>query len=206
MIDLGLTDLEHDALSEIINVAVSKAAVSLRDMVGEQVHLSVPHVELISRHQAAEILRQRESEDVAAVYQSFDGDLAGRAMLILPEDRSLGLARTIAVHTAGVVTEELEAEALSETGNVVLGSCVATMANMLERTLTISLPVLIRAHVRELFESDAPHEQGVLFASIDFDMRKSQVSGYVAIVMDMQSLTALGALLREFMERVMAQD
>ena len=42
-IDVGeLTGIEHDALAEIANIGVSRAANSLRQMVGEQVLLSVP--------------------------------------------------------------------------------------------------------------------------------------------------------------------
>ena len=38
----ALTDLELDALTELVNLGVSKAAVSLREMIGRQVLLSVP--------------------------------------------------------------------------------------------------------------------------------------------------------------------
>ena len=38
----GLSELELDALTEVVNIGVSRAATSLRDMVGEQVFLSVP--------------------------------------------------------------------------------------------------------------------------------------------------------------------
>ena len=37
-----LTDIEQDALAEIANMGVSRAAASLRQMLGEQVLLSVP--------------------------------------------------------------------------------------------------------------------------------------------------------------------
>ena len=37
-----LSDLEMDALTEVVNMGVSRAANSLRDLVGEQVFLTVP--------------------------------------------------------------------------------------------------------------------------------------------------------------------
>jgi chemotaxis protein CheC len=42
-----LTDLEGDALAELANVAMSRAAVSLRTMIQHEVLLSVPSVELL---------------------------------------------------------------------------------------------------------------------------------------------------------------
>ena len=42
MRDTILDELELDALTELVNIGVNRAAASLRDMVGEQVVLSVP--------------------------------------------------------------------------------------------------------------------------------------------------------------------
>ena len=44
-----LSEIERDALAEIANMGVSRAATSLRRMVGEQVLLSVPAVNIVSR-------------------------------------------------------------------------------------------------------------------------------------------------------------
>jgi len=47
-----LNEIELDALTELVNIGVSRAATSLRDMIGEQVHLSVPNVSLVGRSEA----------------------------------------------------------------------------------------------------------------------------------------------------------
>ena len=47
-----LTELERDALTEIINIGVSRAAKNLSRMVKDQVHLSVPRTEFMTRDQA----------------------------------------------------------------------------------------------------------------------------------------------------------
>ncbi len=39
---------------------------------------------------------------------------------------------------------ELEHEALAEIGNIILNACIATIANLLQRSLTMSLPEIIR--------------------------------------------------------------
>ena len=49
-----LSEIEQDALAEIANMGVSRAAASLRQMVGEQVLLSVPAVNIVSRLAARE--------------------------------------------------------------------------------------------------------------------------------------------------------
>jgi chemotaxis protein CheY-P-specific phosphatase CheC len=49
-----LTELERDALGEIANIAMARAATSIRQMVGHQVFLSVPAVEILAKEAAAQ--------------------------------------------------------------------------------------------------------------------------------------------------------
>jgi chemotaxis protein CheC len=199
-----LNELQLDALTELVNLGVSKAAANLREMVGAQVHLSVPTVELVTRMRAIAILAERESNNLVAVHQVFEGDIGGRALLIFPETKSLELVRAI---TGGDLPLEdiidLEQEALAETGNVLLNSCLATIANMLHRSLKMSLPEVLRGNAATFFSMAPPPEAGdvVMFLYITFAVRERDISGYIAMIMDMPSLTALTHLLDEFIER-----
>ncbi|HWD29422.1 MAG TPA: hypothetical protein VG387_19770 [Rhizomicrobium sp.] len=199
-----LDELELDALTELVNLGVSRAAFSLREMIQQQVHLSVPSVELIGRMKAIEILGKSEISKLVAVHQVFEGDITGRALLIFPETRSLELVR--AVTSSELSLEdiiELEQEALAETGNIVLNGCLATMANNLQRTLKISLPEILRGDSHSLFNLEPPPHAGdvVLFVYINFSIHERDIQGYIALLMDMPSLAALKVLLREFIQR-----
>jgi chemotaxis protein CheC len=199
-----LDELELDALTELVNIGVSKAALSLRELVGEQVLLSVPSVDLIPRKRAIETLGKNESNKLIAVHQVFDGDIHGRALLIFPETRSLELVRAV---TSGTLTLEdileLEHEALAETGNIILNGCLATIANLLHRTLTISLPEILRGDSLALFSLPPPPEASdfVLFVYINFSIHERDIQGYIALLMDLPSLEALKTLLDEFILR-----
>src|SRR5690606_34650633 len=129
-----------------------RAASSLRKMVGEQVLLSVPSVEIVSYATAATLIHERESDPLVAVRQDFSGAFAGRAMLIFPASNSLALARAVTGDQLSPADlQDMEDEALAETGNVVLNGCLATMANMLQKPLSMSLPEVVRAEGGELF-------------------------------------------------------
>lgn len=206
---VDLSELEHDALTELVNIGVSRAAAGLRNMVGEQVTLSVPSVEVVSRKAAATLISERESGELVAVRQDFEGAFSGRALLIFPEGNSLALVQ--AVTGDELPPEEvaaLEGEALAETGNVVLNGCLATMANMLKRPLTMSLPEVLRGDGAAFFELAArADDQGVvLFLYINFDISGRDIRGYIAMLMDLPSLAALKILIGEFIERVMGAD
>lgn len=206
---VALAELERDALTEIVNIGVSRAASSLRKMIGEQVFLSVPSIEVVSQHRAARLISEREVSELVAVRQDFSGPFAGRALLIFPETNSLELVRAV---TGGELSAQdvldLEHEALAETGNVILNSCLATMANMLKRSLTMTLPEVLRGSGASLFEVGEESMRGglVLFLYIDFAVRSRDIRGYIAMIMDLPALATLKELLDEFIIRVVGDE
>ncbi|MEO8465280.1 MAG: chemotaxis protein CheX [Gammaproteobacteria bacterium] len=205
MNDLTLSELELDALTELVNLGVSRAAANLALMVHEEVILSVPKVALLTREEAIRALSERESKHLVAVHQVFQGDIAGRALLIFPEEQSLELVRSVVGSELSLEDIiELEQEALAETGNVILNSCLATIANSLESSLTISLPEVLRGEGSRFFALEPPPAGGttIMFIYINFALRKREVDGYLAMMMDLPSLTALQGLLRGWIRRM----
>jgi chemotaxis protein CheC len=203
-----LAELERDALTEIMNIGVNRAAASLRKMVGSQVHLSVPSLDIVTQRRAARLISEREICELIAIRQDFTGPFSGRAMLIFPETNSLELVRAVTGDTlTAEEVLEMEHEALAETGNVILNSCLATMANMLQRSLTMTIPQIMRGSGDLLFDvtSDMAHDGLVLFLYIDFAVRERDLRGYIAMVMDIPSLEVLKSLLAEFIARVLGE-
>ncbi|MFC3580946.1 chemotaxis protein CheC [Sphingomonas hylomeconis] len=206
---VALSELETDALTEIVNIGVSRAASNLRKMVGAQVHLSVPAIEVVTQRRAARLIGEREIAELVAVRQDFDGPFCGRALLIFPESNSLELVRAVtgdALSAQEVL--DIEGEALAETGNVILNSCLATMANMLQRSLSMTIPEVLRGDGAKLFDvwEGSPSDGLVLFLYIDFAIRERDIRGYIAMLMDLPSLNALKLLLDEFIVRVVGTD
>src|SRR5436190_16299725 len=91
-----LTGIEHDALTELANMGVSRAANSLRQMVGERVLLSVPAVNIVTRKRASTLVERGDANKLVAVQQSFDGPFAGKALLLFPESTRLPPLRSLA--------------------------------------------------------------------------------------------------------------
>ncbi|ESZ23712.1 chemotaxis protein CheX [Mesorhizobium sp. L2C067A000] len=146
---------------------------------------------------------------LVAVHQVFEGDITGRALLIFPEERSLELVRAVAGpdHSLEDIID-LEQEALAETGNIILNSCLATIANLLRRSLRVSLPEVIRGTGTDFFNLAPPPLPGevVLFLYINFTVKDNDITGYIAMLMDMPSLAVLKGLLCEFIERIGGTD
>ncbi len=180
---------------------MGNAALGLREMVQEEVLLSVPNVSIVTREQAIANLGQSPAKRLVAVHQNFDGDIRGRALLIFPEAQSLELVR--AVVSSDLSLEdliELEQEALAETGNVLLNSCLGTIANSFGRTLRISLPEVVHGDGSDFFDlTPWPRiDDSVLFIYINFSVRRANIEGYLAMLLDLPSLVTLKELLAQY--------
>jgi len=198
-----LTDLERDALAELSNIAMARAATSLRQMVTDQVLLSVPSVEILTRQDAISRVSNANNPKLVAVRQDFSGPLTGRALLIFPEAGSLELVRLVVGKQLPIEDiVDLEDEALAETGNVILNSWVATIANLLKRGLKMSLPVVMRGPNAEIFNTTSAAESSVLLLHIRFEVSNHQINGYVALLMDIPTLDDFRRLIADFIARV----
>jgi chemotaxis protein CheC len=139
-----------------------------------------------------------------AVRQDFEGEFSGHVMLIFPENNSLELVRAV---TDGTLPLEdivaLEQEALAETGNIILNNCLATIANILRRTLRMSLPYIFRGDGAELFELSgaADPDDMVLVIYINFTVSTRDITGHIAMLMDLPALRVLKELLHDLVER-----
>jgi chemotaxis protein CheC len=193
-----LTDLERDALGEISNIAMARAANSLRQMVEYQVILSVPSVDIMSKESATQLLAKSNTSTLVAIRQDFTGAFSGRALLIFPEASSLELVRAVVGRQLPLEDiANLEDEALAETGNIILNSWVATIANLLKSGLKMSLPTVLRGDSRQMLKSDESQNL-VLFLHIKFEISTMEIRGYVALLMDIPSIDELRSLIADF--------
>src|SRR6185312_8734153 len=170
---------------EIANMGVARAATSLRQLVGDQVLLSVPAVNIVTRLAASRLVEDGGVSKLVAVQQSFSGPFSGKALLIFPAAHSLELVRAIVgdSHSLEDVID-LEQEALAETGNIILNACLATIANILRRTMRMSLPSTVRGDGDTLFDVREGSSDGlVLFLYIDFTIKNRDVRGFIALLM-----------------------
>jgi len=100
---------------------------------------------------------------------------------------------------------DLEDEALAETGNIILNSWVATLANLLKRGLKMSSPVAVRGDGRHIFETAGQQQSNlVLFLHIRFEISKKEIRGYIALLMDIPSLDELRLLIADFIKNATA--
>lgn len=197
-----LSELERDALTELVNIAVSGAATRLRAMVGSEVSLKVPVVEIHDAVDSARALFSFNGEALTIVRQEFSGRLNGQTMLLFSPDDGGILAR--AVLGEGYSDDdhaELQDDTLGEIGNVLLLGLLATIGSMLGVTFKVAIPTVSTLVADELF----PAEDGrvVLLIHVDFNVRQINARGYFALVLGLGGFAALHKIIRAFLANLL---
>lgn len=189
---LTLSEMQHDALVEIFNISIGRAAATMSRMVNEEITLSVPSFNLMNRRAAAEFLDGGSARRICGVSQTFEGSFNADAILMFPEEKSLEIVRMMVGEAVPLeALSELEQEALSEIGNIILNSCIGTMANIIGGKFTCSLPTFHLGTSREILHTDENGDEFVLLLHIDFIMERHQIQGHVAFLMNIPSLEGL---------------
>lgn len=198
---INLSELEHDALTELINIGMGRAAASLSELVGQRVELQVPRLEVLARGSAAQAFELGE-EPVSAVRQIFSGPFTGDALLLFPETRSLELVHVLMPDMPLEAVSELEPEALVEVGNILLNACLGSIANVLEARFDCDMPVFAKTSLAALFTPSGGDSDAVLLVlQVRFRLAESDIAGYLVFLMDFDSLKTFKGVIESHLRR-----
>jgi chemotaxis protein CheC len=199
-----LTELEHDALVELFNIGVGQAASAMSEIVNETVTMSVPAISFLTRASAAKLLASRSTGNgrLCGISQHYSGAFDTEAILMFPEEKSQEIVRLM-VGEAMPLAElsAMEQEAMSEIGNILLNSCVGSLANMLGHELHGSLPDYHIGYSDQILAQAGSADNAVLMLHIEFVIERQQIAGDVAFIMDMTALHDLKQHVTDFLDR-----
>ncbi len=190
----ALTDLHIDALSEVFNIGAGRAAASLSDIVGDEVKLSVPRVEICSTTEISAKTAQLGTERFGAVHQTFSGSFEADAILLFTEAHALEIVRDMMGSQISLEDlPEFEQEAMCELGNIILNACLSAMADVLSIPLNCSLPDYTVANTDEIFRRvcEDPGQPFVMLLHIDLAIEKRHSEGHLIFLMSSTSLEDL---------------
>ncbi|MCA1974194.1 MAG: chemotaxis protein CheX [Caenispirillum sp.] len=197
------TEDEQDVVTELMNMGVGRAAASFSRLVDDEVVLSVPLVRLADMSEAEAAFAASVPEVLAGVMQSFEGLITGSAALLFPGERSLELVRAvIGEDMPAEEISELEQETLAEIGNIILNSCLATIANVLKTELHSSLPEPYHAGRAGLTRLLGGNDSIIMLVQIDFSLKSRNLEGYLAFVIDLRSAEAFRTAIGEYLEEL----
>jgi chemotaxis protein CheC len=192
---MELSSVQHDALVELLNIGFGRAGASLSKLTQQRVLLDVPQVAVHPISHLNKSLGRLVDERVASVHQVFSGPVAGDALLLLDPIAAATLTELLTdVPALSLDLDPSTREVFTEVGNIVLNACIGTFGNMLEVPVSFSVPdvdVTSMTNVIDRMLETGDAFRYALVITAGFRLRDSAVTGYVVIVLTVQSLKRL---------------
>ena len=202
---------EIDALRELINIGVGRAAGALNDMVGAHVEVRVPSVRLVSPADIKEATTWVNEQELATVRMGFSGEIQGTTELVFPADSASKLVALLTGEEVGTPDlDSLRAGALTEVGNILLNAVMGSITNVLERHISYELPTYSEETPEDLVEAvRSQAEAAVLLAQTHFLVRQShssleqeKIEGEVTLLFGMGSFEVLLKRIHQMHEEI----
>lgn len=138
----------NEILQEVANVAMGRAADLLARLLNVFVKLPVPKVVEVEYGDLLMMLADaNREENISAVCQGFIGyGIAGEALLLYTDSSLADMAKIMRYTEEGPVDNEVEL--LIDTANVLIGACLAGIAQQLDIQFSQGHPRLLGKHVQ----------------------------------------------------------
>jgi chemotaxis protein CheC len=199
---MDLSELQLDALKEVINTGVGCAAGSLNELVGAPISLTVPEVEVLPLEEAGQRVAAFGWTRVASVQLSFTGPLEGNVALVFPYDSAVRLVSLLTGDEGGNPdVDGVRAATLEETGNIVLNGVVGSISNLLNGQISFSIPYYSeRGGLPSRFAGlESSGSLQVVIARARFVVAESEIEGEIFLFLELIALqnllSALGSLM-----------
>jgi chemotaxis protein CheC len=142
---MQLTPEQLDTLSEIMNIAVGKAAASLAGILQRRIQMHLVEVRMVSKDQIQAIMTSEIGDIGSAVEQRFKGGLTGTSLMMISNRHTATLINLLqeSGHETGEDYSTGERAIMTEVGNVVLNAAVGMCSNQTGARVYFQLPKLL---------------------------------------------------------------
>ncbi|MDZ8049966.1 MAG: chemotaxis protein CheC [Aulosira sp. ZfuVER01] len=190
---MNVTAEQLDALQELINIGVGRAASLLNEMVDSHIHLEIPFVKVLTAADAYQELATRFHDDcLAAVRLGFTGSFYGTAGLIFPTESASTLVAVLTGEEPG--SSDLDAVkigTLSEIGNIVINGVMGSISNVLRQHMNYTLPVYLEDRIENLLVSANVTQSQILLAQARFTIEQLELIGDIILIFELGTFDAL---------------
>jgi chemotaxis protein CheC len=192
---ISLTNEQKDALTELINIGFGRAASALSILVGQRVLIEAPSVNLYPLKELGDVLSQLSDGEITSIHQVFSGRIAGTAMLLMNLSSSAALSDLLSGGEG--LRQEMtpeDREAMQETGNILLNAFTGSFGNLLQVHISFTVPSVHYSSLKNMLNTlliDQREIEYALLVQVDFTLTNGNVSGYVVIIMGVQSMASL---------------
>lgn len=200
---LELNEMQQDALGELFNLGVGRAANSLSMIVQEEVELSAPAVSLVHPDDVVSTLLGSDIRELSMVSMDFAGPFDAKTILLFPERNALTIvSHMLDPNMSPEEMSELEQEAMCEVGNIILNACISSLADELGAQFEGGLPEHHFGGSDGIPLFDEGQDQLILLLQIQLTMRQEHIQGHLIFLLSVSSMRALLDCVDQYLERL----
>lgn len=201
----SLNELQLDALTEVFSIGAGRAALSLSEIVGDEVRISVPSIQVISSNDISSTTLSLNSGRFGAVSQHFSGPFNAEALLLFTEEQALKIVSDMMDSQMSLEElAEFEHEAMCELGNIILNACLSAMADILNFTLDSSLPNYTVASAVDILTrlKKNTNQPYMIILHIDLAIENQRTAGNLVFLLSSASLNNLVTHIDQFLDPI----
>jgi len=183
-------ELAADIVREVINVGIGEAANSLSKLVNTRVSLIATDIRIINAASIHEHIQKEVADLGVSLSQDFRGLIKGKTILFYTKECSISMLNAIygqILETSAL--SETGIAALNEIGNIIMGSCMAEISNMIEGQLSFDLPhvtvEISGKYFRNLLSDLEKLDQAILIKN-EMQIRERDIQGYLFILLSFE--------------------
>jgi flagellar motor switch protein FliN/FliY len=155
MANIEITDIQKDAIGEIMNVGMGSAATAASELLNAKVWITTPAVTVLQ----AKTLKREELEPAICVKIVYTKGISGSNLMLLKQDDVQMILNQLMGQPLELSPDfefdELNISAVSEVMNQMMGSCSTALSKFLDMNIDISTP---EPRVMDLIDLSDPHD------------------------------------------------
>ncbi len=137
---MELDQIKEDILKEVANIGAGNAATAFSGMIGQEINMTVPKVELVEIQELPSITGDQE-EYIACIMINFSGEISGKILLVVDMENVEKMLKLIFA-TDDLPGKEMQHSALNELGNILSGAYLKAINDFTDLDLDQSVPAM----------------------------------------------------------------
>lgn len=177
----SFSDIEVDALGEILNISMGSAATALSNLLEKRVNITIPEV---YASKAGDI-QLMELDPAIGVEITYVEGLVGTNIMVL---KRKDVKSIVNIMTGGMIDlseaeelDELSISAICEAMNQMMGASATALSEFLDRTVNISTPRPVEVDADNPFKNENAADD-MMVVTFDFEIEDTVQSKFVSVM------------------------
>lgn len=190
-----------DALQELLNIGVGRAAGSLNQMLEKPIHLHIPFIQLGKMEELSQEVQKMKVTTLSSVQLPFKGTFSGASCLLFPTESAKALVIALTGEAEDPDTmDSLREATLTEIGNIVLNGVMGSLANVLNYRIIYSVPFYQETSIQGLLQpTPSDSSEIILWAQTQFTIEEYNLTGDIMLMFGIPDLGLLVNAVNEMM-------